>query len=270
MVVIGNYLDLISANLARAELESHGIAARVVEVAGFNPLYAGAAGGHQLHVDPMRADEARAILAASAPRVEDTEAADAVRCPRCEQAYCYYGRPRVIGAPAAAGVLAFASLVLLPLRFLFPAKWHCERCEHEWTDKDEGPRAATPLPKEEPLPVFVLGRRSVGSGVLLGLAVTGLGATLLPAYGPYFLLAPLLGYFIGHSRVTLVCSEPTCRAPILAGEERCPRCRGWVAGTIQTASAHYVRAAEYRRELQKELAALAVERPKKKKKLLKA
>src|SRR5262249_5092932 len=208
MVVVGKYLDLVAANLACAELEANGIAARVVEVTGFNPLLVGAAGGHELHVDPARADDARKILARASARVVDTEDENAVRCPRCELPYCYFGRGRTHGAPAVAQFLAFWTIVLFPLRWFIPERWHCERCEHSSSRAQERKVPFTPLHEDDPAPVFLLVRRRSGMGLFIGLLL-GLVLSVVVGGAPGsipLLVGPVLGYIVGRSFRSYVCS----------------------------------------------------------------
>src|SRR5215471_15163602 len=96
LVTLRTYLDVIEAELARARLESADIAAIVVEPTAFNPLLTGAAGGVQLRVRGADVEKAEDILADAAIEnadPDDGEGEDVVRCPRCELAYCSYGRP---------------------------------------------------------------------------------------------------------------------------------------------------------------------------------
>ena len=59
----------------------------------------------------------------------------------------------------------------------------------------------------------------------------------------------VLGCLVGSRIGSDLCSEPTCRAPLPAGAEECPRCKGSVAGAVSSAREHYAAAADFRREL---------------------
>jgi hypothetical protein len=149
LVTLRKYLDPVAAHLDRTRLASEGIQAHVIEAMGFNPLLAGATGGVQLQVGENDFERAQAILGAAAiervdPSAGDGEDAGVTRCPRCELAYCSFEhmRPRVSGPHP----LAFFGWIVGRLG---PKRWHCQRCDHVWTDAKEGPAE---MPRLEPTP----------------------------------------------------------------------------------------------------------------------
>lgn len=266
-VVLRRYLDFVGAQLDRARLEGAGIRATAVDAASFLPL-TGIGGGVALEVD--EADRARAeeLLAdAGLPDDEVADDPDGVRCPRCELEYTMFRKP-----PLPVGVV-FAPVLVVPaaLHLLFAKKrWYCSKCEHVWDDPKEGPRRMTALPEGIPRPVFRLRRGHPGMGLflgwLIGMAATAVAVRALPmSLRPLGLGAmfggPLLGWWVGRSRTSDVCSDPGCRAPLLPGVETCPSCKGAVVGTIRRTSEHFAEAAAFRREM----AAAAAEPEKRKK-----
>src|SRR5262245_54647222 len=169
LVTLATFLDPIEAHMARARLEAADIFAVVVEPTGFNPLLTAAAGGVEVKVRAAEAQRAQAILdePVDAPIDDDDgEEEDAVRCPRCELAYCNYGHPPI--RSAADPLLGIFAIVL---RIVARKRWYCQKCEHVWDDPKEGPRAITPLLAGAPRPVFRLRRAHAGLGLFIGLMI---------------------------------------------------------------------------------------------------
>jgi putative signal transducing protein len=247
-ITVARYLDVTEAQLARVRLGGEGIEAFVIEGTGFNPLLNGASGGVQLQVRERDLDRAQAILAEVLPEAD--EDADpflpggerVVRCPRCELEYCSFTR---------------GSLVLLDTT----ERWRCQKCEHVWDDPDAGPQRMTPREPGDPRPVFRLARRKSGMGFFLGLMVGFFGLMVVSSgvFGRNLLdgslslmivgSAILMGWLIGRSARSQVCSEPSCRAPLPRDAEECPRCKGTIAGSIESAPEHFSVAADARREV---------------------
>jgi hypothetical protein len=246
---IATYLDPIEAQMARARLEAAGIDAIVIEPTGFNPLLTAAAGGIQLQVPAAEADRAQSVL--DEPDVvtehdDDGEGEGVVRCPRCELAYVSFGRPPIRTAPVPGLALVYAVRGAL-----MPKRWYCEKCDHVWTDPEEGPRAMTPLGADAPRPVFRLTRAHPGMGLFVGF-LSGMGAGAMVGDAPGALLwvgLTLGGYVVGRSIKGDFCSEPGCRAPLEPAADECRRCKGTIAGVVRQASHHYSAAADVRREL---------------------
>ena len=250
LVTIRRYLDPLNAQMDRAHLEGGGIRAHVIEGASFNPLLAGVGGGVQLQVGERDVEQAEAILGAAAPEevtsADDGEGPGAVRCPRCELAYCAFETERVRGNKHPLAVL-----LSLPVMFLGKKRWHCARCEHVWDDPKEGPAEMTRLAPGDPRPVFRLRRAHAGMGLMIGL-VAGFFAAIVMGGQPGGLLGVVVigvAWMTGAAMRYEVCSEPQCRAPLPANAEECPRCKGSVAGQVRTAAEHYAAAADVRREL---------------------
>jgi hypothetical protein len=253
LVTVRRYLDPVVAHADCAHLTAAGITAHVIEAASYNPLLANAVGGVQLQVGSSDVDRAEEILAAGAPGVsaelDDGEDPGAVRCPRCELAYCSFERPRLRGiAPGAAGGLA---LIVSAFLAMGKKRWCCHRCGHVWDDPKEGPAAITKLEPDDPRPIFRLRRGHAGMGLFVGLIAGFFAGTVLGgSMGTIVGLAVIGGaWLIGGMLRHDVCSEPQCRAPLPLGVEECPRCKGAVAGVILTAEAHYSAAADFRRDL---------------------
>lgn len=253
-VALRRYIDFVGAQLDRTRLEGAGIRAEAVDSAGFLPL-TGIGGGVALEVDEADVAKAEALLADHG--VADEEVADdpdAVRCPRCELEYTQFRKsPLPVGVVFAPIVVVFAAL-LLPFA---KKRWYCSKCEHVWDDSKAGPRRMTALPAGIPKPVFRLRRGHPGSGLLLG-GMAGLGAGAGAAQLPeplgylaivLFFLFPYLGWRIGRSMTSDVCSEPTCRTPLPPGIKTCPSCKGAIVGIVRRASEHFVEAATFRREM---------------------
>jgi hypothetical protein len=279
-VTIAKYLDATEAQLARVRLGGEDIEAFVIEGSGFNPLLAAATGGVQLQVRERDIDRARAILAQVQPDVDDElEPAPGgervVRCPRCELEYCYHERMQATGQ-------ALGPLIILAQVFtssVTPKRWRCRKCEHVWDDPSEGPARMTRLEPGDPRPVFRLRRGRGGTGLFLGLMLGFLSAMMVAGVighptgdvamnlpyvlGILMLGGPLVGWWIGKSVRTDVCSLPTCRTPLPRELEDCPGCKGTIAGTIASAPEHFSAAADVRREI---AASRQTELPSKKKK----
>ena len=259
LVTVRTYLDPTAAQLARTNLMSHGIEAHVIDAASFNPILNGATGGSRVEV--REGDHARAAsILRDRPgdgELDDGEGSGVVRCPRCELAYCFHERMRLEGSSAATTVAFFAAPFLLLRR----KRWHCHRCGFVWDDPKAGPEAMTALAPDDPVPVFRLRRAHPGMGLFLGLLAgfavqLVLGAAFSGDQGAAplifvlsFCVVPPLGFMIGRAFGHDVCSEPGCRTLLPAGRDECPRCRGAIAGRVQSVEEHYVAAAEVRREL---------------------
>jgi hypothetical protein len=251
LVTVRRYLDPVVAHADCAHLKAAGIPAHVIETASYNPLLANSLGGVQLQVGDGDVERAEEILAASAPgatvEVDDGEGPQAVRCPRCELAYCFHERPsarRNAPGPALALVGLMGALV-------GPKRWNCYRCGHVWDDPEEGPAAMTPLVPGDPRPVFRLRRGHGGMGLFLGVMAGSLATLVIGGATGGLAAAALIGgaWMIGGRLRYDVCSEPQCRAPLPPDAEDCPRCKGAIAGLVTTAEAHYAAAADVRREL---------------------
>ena len=94
------------------------------------------------------------------------------------------------------------------------------------------------------LDIYISSQR-VFLGVILGVLACALGEI-----GLFLLVAgPVLGYAIGRSLTYDLCSEPKCRARLPRDLEKCPACKGTLAGVVRSAEEHYVAAADVRREL---------------------
>ncbi len=255
LVMVSTYVDLVEAEMARADLSAIGVRAFIFEPTG----YGHTAGGIRLLVRDADAGTARVHLAdqrrAPVARDLDDEDPDAVRCPRCELAYTTFGRPKLWTPRESSALLplvTFPALVLLfPLARLFMAKrYRCEKCLHVWDDPKAGPKKATPLGPDDPRPVFRLRRGNPGLGLFVGGTSGSLLAMVLME--PLSLLAlsgAFAGWLIGRSVRREICSEPTCRAALPPDATDCPSCHGTLAGVIETSHEHYVEAAAVRREL---------------------
>src|SRR5262249_20434180 len=116
-----------------------------------------------------------------------------------------------------------AVILVLPLMLFGPKRWHCHKCDHIWDDPKAGPKEMTRLEPDDPRPVFRLARGHGGMGLFLGASIGGVSALVLhgDAAAVAFLVATLLGWLIGRSIRSSVCSEPTCRAPLPRGAEEC-------------------------------------------------
>lgn len=254
LVTVRRYIDPVVAHADAAHLTAAGIQTHVVEASSFNPLLSNSIGGVQLQVGAAEVDRAEEILAAGGPgasaELDDGEGEGVVRCPRCELAYCSFERPRVLmNAP-----LPHAALVNVLGAMLGRKRWRCHRCAHVWDDAKEGPAEMTKLEPGDPRPVFRLRRAHAGMGLFVGL-IAGFFAALVLAQ-PLGSLAVLVAVIVAGGAWSIgarlrydVCSEPECRAPLSSDAEECPRCKGAIAGVIQTAEEHYSAAADFRREL---------------------
>lgn len=258
LVTVATYVDVVEAEMARADLSVIGVHAFVFEPTGFGHT----AGGTRLMVRDADVGTAQAHLAdqrrASATRglQEEAEEADpdAVRCPRCELAYASYGRPK-LWTPRNSSSLLFlvffpAIAILFPFARLFQAKrYRCEKCFFVWDDPKQGAKKRTPLAAGDPRPVFRLRRGSPGMGLFLGAGAGWLVVMVAMVNPGVVLLASLVGWTIGRSITKDVCSEPSCRAPLPPDVTDCPACHGTIAGVIGSAHEHYSEAADVRREL---------------------
>lgn len=255
----GTYSDPVEAELARVNLEAHGIEAHVVDAASFNPILSAAVGGVRVDVRERDLSRARAILRErpSDLALDDGEGSEVVRCPRCELAYCFHERARITATSATVSL----RFLLAPLIFLSKKRWHCHRCGFVWDDPKAGPAAMTALAPDDPVPVFRLRRAHPGMGLLLGVMVglfVYVVVAALTAEGHRvsfaaslmsFFVVPVLGGLIGRSFGHDVCSEPSCRALLDRDREDCPRCHGTIAGRVSTAMEHYAASADIRIEL---------------------
>jgi hypothetical protein len=248
LVSLRRYADAALAEVDRAHLESAGITAHVFDSMSFNPIVAANIGAISLQVAEGDVEDALEVLGVE-PLEEaegDDEPEGSVRCPRCELAYCAKERPRLRNADAGTAFLA------LPFLMIFgEPRWHCHKCGHVWDDPNEGPRKITKLEAGDPRPVFRLRRTHAGMGLFLGL-VAGLLVFLL-LKGTLGTLAMvgvgLVGLVVGRLFHHDVCSAPECRAPLERDAVTCLRCKGSVAGLIESAPEHFAAAAGFRREL---------------------
>jgi hypothetical protein len=259
-VTIAKFPSTVEAELARAQLEAKGIEAFVVESAGFNPIL-NTTLGVAVEVPEADAKSARAILdeLAKVPDDDGSEdeepGEDVVRCPSCELEYCFFERERPAHGTALSPVFAVAAALG---RVSVAKRWHCRKCLHVWDDPREGPKQRTKLPEGLPRPVFRLFRGNAGMGIFLGSVLGAFGALFLPGPGAFFFIAgAAAGLLIGRGIGADLCSEASCRTPLPQGAERCPGCKGVVAGRIKGAHEHYSAAADERRAL----ARLASEEP---------
>lgn len=250
LVTARTYLDELSAQADRAHLESEGIEAHVIQAASFNPALTAASGGVRLQVNEDDLDAARGILGAVSPEESEGDSEDpgAVRCPRCELAYCFHEKPRLHNS--GGGGLGFLALPFT--MFLAETRWRCHRCGHVWDDPKEGPADVTRLKPGDPRPVFRLRRANAGMGLFLGAGAGMLALLLIGREGLGVLLFAAcvgVGLFLGRASRHDVCSVPECRALLPPDAAECPKCKGGIAGSVRTAEEHYVAAAEFRREL---------------------
>jgi hypothetical protein len=266
LVTVATYVDLVEAEMARADLSAIGVRSFVFEPTG----YGHTAGGIRLMVRDADAGTAQAHLADqrrhAARALDDDDDPNAVRCPRCELAYTSYGRPKLWTPRASSSLFLLVFFPVLALLFpfarLFMKKcYRCEKCLYAWDDPKAGPKQATPLAPDDPRPVFRLRRGSPGLGLFLGSAAASLFAMVYGQHMPLLVLAGAFGgWLLGRSMTRDICSEPSCRAQLPPDASDCPSCHGTIAGVIQNAHEHYVEAAAVRREL-----AAAHEKPAKKK-----
>jgi hypothetical protein len=250
-VTVARYADTVQAQLARAALDAEGIRATVVEGAGFNPIL-NTSLGTALEVLARDEEKARGILEALArtPEVhedEDDDGEDVVRCPRCELEYCYFehGRP-------VRGTVIYPLLVVFAIvrRISSAKRWNCHKCLYVWDDPGSGPRKITKLPPGHPRPVFRLFRGSPVMGAVIGLMVGAFTSFLSSVSGPLLMiLGAAAGLLVGRSVGADICSEPTCRAVLPRGAEKCPGCKGAIMGRIGAAHEHYSAAADERRDI---------------------
>ncbi len=264
LVAIANYIDLVEAELAKADLSAIGVRAFVIEAAGFNPILTHAAGGIRLMV--RAADVQQATVHLADRKRSDTQAdiddgsdgnPDVTRCPSCELAYVAFEKRRITTpfnlSPLWLAFLPVPLLAMAALPFaamLSKPRYRCHKCLHVWDDKAAGPTELTSLASDDPRPVFRLRRGSPGFGVLFGLA----GGFLLElaGYGGAWWLGALVGYAVGGARGKDVCSNPECRAPVAPDATECSSCRGTFAGVIASAHEHFSESANVRRELASE------------------
>lgn len=265
LVVVDTFSDRVSAELARAHLDAHGIRAFVVDATSFNPLLTDAAGGVRLSVAATDEEMARGLLRERQERAlrddekdeDDDPTAQVVRCPRCELEYCFFEAPRFLGG---------ASLLDAFLR-RNEKRWRCRSCGHAWDDEHEGPKRRTQLPEGEPKAVFRLERSRGGVASFFGLMagfVVGVttGTPLFIVAG----LGGLAGRLIGGSLGYEVCSDPKCRASLPADAANCARCGGVIWGRVDSAGDHWIRTAEYRREVAARIAQVGYRRDAKRRK----
>ncbi len=259
VVTVASYVTILEAEMSREYLQAHGVRAFSQEAASFNPLLSVAAGGSRVLV--RAADEARArwflervARTPATGRDDDDEEGD-VRCPRCEQTYCFQEKAFSNTAQQLALRSPVLALFVLPFRSR-RLRWRCHKCLHVWDDAAAGPARATPLDPDDPRPVFRWRSHRTGAGLMVGLVLVvgawGIAAAA-GASSPIFLalgLVPLpVGIFLGARVVVDVCSAPHCRAVLPPGADECPSCHGTVAGVIEFAHQHHAEAAQFRREL---------------------
>jgi hypothetical protein len=264
LVTVANYIDVVEAEMAKADLSAIGVRAFVIEAAAYNPMLSHAAGGVRVMVRDADAGIATAHLADR--RISDARSdsddgsdgdPDAVRCPRCELAYVAFEKRRLT-TPISLSPLWFAFLpvpilavIALPFVSMLSSKrYRCHKCLHVWDDKSAGPSQMTALLPDDPRPVFRLRRGSPGLGVFLGLLAGYLvELTLLPGAWWLLVAGPIAGYAVGGAIQKDVCSNPDCRAALPDDSTECKSCRGTIAGVIRRAHDHFSEAANVRREL---------------------
>jgi len=269
-VEVARFASQLEAELAKNRLEQSGIQAHVLELAS---SLGNIAGGVRLSVDRADADAAVAVLGQPEPISDDaleTDDPDSIRCPLCEMPDCRFDRP-AFEAPGYAVALVFPVPILYAAHLLKKRRWVCTKCGFDFEDPKLGATGFTKLPEGEPRPVFALVRTYEIGGAIAGLIVGFVVRSVyFPYGGPGALIGILFlvgGWILGRFVRKLVCSEPTCRAPLDAGDVRCGRCGGAVHGTIERARDHYSRAAKIRRRLAEDAMARAARRAKKPKKL---
>ncbi|MBL8743688.1 MAG: hypothetical protein JNK04_21410 [Myxococcales bacterium] len=279
LVAIANYIDLVEAELAKADLSAIGVRAFVIEAAGFNPILTHAAGGIRLMVRAADVEQAKVHLTdrkrsdAHADIDDGSDGnPDVIRCPACELSYVAFEKRRIT-TPFSLSPLwlvflpvPLLAMAALPFAAIFSkTRYRCHKCLHVWDAKDAGPKELTALASDDPRPVFRLRRGSPGFGVLFGLA----GGFLLElaGYGGAWWLGALVGYAIGGALRKDVCSNPECRAPVAPGVTECASCHGTFAGIIGSAHDHFSESANVRRELASERKRWTERTPKKGKRL---
>jgi len=131
--VIGIFINLVDAELARAFLQSYGIEAEVENkyIVGVQWLYSNAVGGLRLMVDEDYADKAELLLQdvhGDKFKISDNEVAGSI-CPKCSS-----NKTERSSSPGRS--IGFLMLIAFPLIALFPffdyEKWTCTQCEHKW------------------------------------------------------------------------------------------------------------------------------------------
>lgn len=265
LVVIDTFSDRVSAELARAHLDAHGVRAFVIDATSFNPLLTHAAGGVRLSVSASDEEMARGLLQERRERElcdeerdeDDDPDAHVVRCPRCELEYCFFEAPPLLGGGSLLSALLHRN----------DRRWRCRTCGHAWDDEHEGPKRRTMLPEGEPKAVFRLERSRGAVASLFGL-IAGFVAGVATGT-PLYLMAGmggLAGRLIGGGLGYAVCSDPACRAPLGRDATRCGRCHGAVWGSIDAPSDHWVRTAEYRREVASRIAQIGYRKDAKRRK----
>jgi hypothetical protein len=232
LVTIEIYSRVIDARLAQVRLEGAGIATFLLDesVASIDPFLINAIGGVKLQVKLDDEQEARELLRQPLPD-EPNEIDESVpHCPRCDSEYIF---------EKGAG----------------KSSMECRRCKHVAPKEEFLPspkaglwmrpkRAARGAP-----PVFCLERRRGLVGAIVGVTAGFLVAVVFPSVGLLLLLAGgSLGYMIGRALRYSVCSEPSCRAPLRAGERTCDKCGRRIRGTITSEEEHFVRVAEWKRQ----------------------
>jgi hypothetical protein len=261
LVAVANYIDLVEAELAKADLSTVGVRAFVIEAAGFNPILTHAAGGIRLMVRAADVQQAtihltdRKSSATNADLDDGSDGSpDVTRCPSCELAYVAFEK-RQITTPFNLSPLWLAflpvpilAMAALPFAAMLSARrYRCHKCLHVWDDKLAGPTELTALASDDPRPVFRLRRGSPGFGVLFGL---GGGFLLeLAGFAGALWLGALVGYALGGALRKDVCSNPDCRAPVTGDVAECASCHGTFAGIIRRAPDHFAESAKVRREL---------------------
>lgn len=270
-VEVARFASQLEAELAKSRLEQSGIHGHVLELSS---SFGNMAGGVRLSVDRVDAEAALDVLERPEPASDDaleTDDPDSVRCPLCEMPDCRFDRP-AFEAPGYAVAFVFPVPILYAAHLLKKRRWVCTKCGFDFEDPKLGAPGFTKLPEGERRPVFALVRTYEIGGALAGLIVGFVVRSVYFPYGPAGALVGLLflagGWVLGRFVRKQVCSEPTCRAPLEAGDVRCGRCGGAVHGTIERARDHYSRAATIRRSLAKDAADRAARRAKKKKKLV--
>lgn len=226
------YSRIIDARLAQARLEGAGIATFLLDesLASIDPFLINAIGGVKLQVKLDDEQAARELL--TQPLADEPHEIDesVSRCPRCDSEYVFE-----TGADGSS--------------------MECRRCKlvapkEDFVPPPRGGRAMRPATSAQgPAPVFRLERRRGLVGAIVGATVAFPIAVVFPSAGALALLASgWLGYAIGRSLRYSVCSEPSCRAPLRAGERTCDRCGRRLRGTITREEEHFIRVARWKRE----------------------
>ncbi len=134
-VVIGRFLNLHEALLAKGPLDSAGIATTLLDdnMVRIDWFISNLLGGVKLAVSPADADSAREILAQPIPEDFDVEGVGEYqqpRCPKCNSLDISY---ESLDKPVSYG-----STMLLGVPLPVAAnRWRCHNCNARWEGKDD-------------------------------------------------------------------------------------------------------------------------------------